>query len=139
MKVGTATTLPAPPGRLLARFATVSDCHIGERWVGPLRRFHDPRPRPPGLAPYPARCARAAIAEAEAWGAELLVAKGDMTQEGEAAEIYEVVELLRVRLGASGGDPRQPRRERVPSMPWRPWRRAGFRSAASPGPGTCPG
>jgi predicted phosphodiesterase len=95
MKVGTATTMPAPPGRLLARFATVSDCHIGERWVGPLRRFHDPRPRPPGLAAYPTRCARAAIAEAEAWGAELLVAKGDMTQEGEAAEIYEVVELLR--------------------------------------------
>jgi 3',5'-cyclic-AMP phosphodiesterase len=94
-KVGTVTTLPAPPGRLLARFATISDCHIGERWVAPLRRLHDPRPRPPGLAAYPVRCALAAIAEAEAWGAELLVAKGDLTQEGEPAEIYGAVDMLR--------------------------------------------
>ena len=94
-RVGTVTTLPAPPGRLLGRFATISDCHIGERWLALLRRLHDPRPRPPGLAPYPVRCAVAAIAEAEAWGAELLVAKGDLTQEGEAAEIYQAVEVLR--------------------------------------------
>jgi 3',5'-cyclic AMP phosphodiesterase CpdA len=93
--VATATTLPPPPGRLLARFATISDCHIGEQWVGPLHRFHDPRPRPPGLAAYPVRCARAAIAEAEAWGMELLVAKGDLTQFGVAAEIYEAVDVLR--------------------------------------------
>jgi predicted phosphodiesterase len=95
VKVATATTLPSPPGRLLARFATISDCHIGESWVGPLHRFHDPRPRPPGLAAYPVRCARAAMAEAEAWGTELLVAKGDLTQSGEATEIYQAVDLLR--------------------------------------------
>jgi hypothetical protein len=94
-KVGTATTLPPPPGRLLARFATISDCHIGEQWVGPLRRFHDPQPRPPGLVAYPVRCARAAIVEAEAWGTELLVAKGDLTGIGEATEIYQAVDLLR--------------------------------------------
>jgi 3',5'-cyclic-AMP phosphodiesterase len=93
-KVATATTLPPPPGRLLARFATISDCHIGEQSVGPLGRFHDPRPRPPGLAPYPVRCARAAIAEAEAWGADLLIAKGDLTREGEADEIYQAVDVL---------------------------------------------
>jgi predicted phosphodiesterase len=95
VKVGTATTLAPPPGRLLARFATISDCHIGQRSVGPLRRFHDPRPRPPGLAAYPVRCGRAAIAEAEAWGAELLVAKGDLTESGEATEIYQAVDVLR--------------------------------------------
>ncbi len=95
LRVATATTLPPPPGRLLARFATISDCHIGERWTGPLRRFRDPRPRPPGLAAYPVRCARAAIAEAEAWGMELLVAKGDLTQFGEASEIYQAVDLLK--------------------------------------------
>ncbi len=95
IRVATATTLPPPPGRLLARFATISDCHIGEQWVGPLHRFHDPRPRPPGLAAYPVRCARAAIAEAETWGMELLVAKGDLTQFGEATEIYQAVDLLR--------------------------------------------
>lgn len=95
VKVATATTLPPPPGRLLARFATISDCHIGERWVAPLHRFHDPRPRPAGLAPYTVRCARAAIAEADAWGMELLVAKGDLTQSGQPMEIYQAVDLLR--------------------------------------------
>ncbi len=94
-KVGTATTLAPPPGRLLARFATISDCHIGQQSVGPLRRLHDPRPRPPGLAAYPVRCVRAAIAEAEAWGMELLVAKGDLTERGEATEIYQAVDVLR--------------------------------------------
>ena len=93
-KVATATTLPPPPGRLLVRFATISDCHIGERSVGPLGRFHDPRPRPAGLVAYPDRCARAAIAEAEAWGAALLIAKGDLTREGEADEIYQAVDVL---------------------------------------------
>ena len=76
-RVATFTTLGPPPGRLLSRFATIGDCHIGE----PIRRRPPavPRPRTPGhldLAPYAVRCARAAIAEAEAWGAELLVAKG---------------------------------------------------------------
>jgi Icc protein len=93
-KVASVTTLPPPPGRLLTRFATVSDCHIGERSVGPLKRLHDPRPRPVGLIPYPERCARAAIAEAERWGAELLVAKGDLTCEGEADEIYRAADVL---------------------------------------------
>jgi Icc protein len=95
VKVATATTLPPPPGRLLFRFATISDCHIGQQWVGPLGRLHDPRPRPPGLAAYPVRCARAAIAEAETWGTDLLVVKGDLTEGGEPAEIYQAVDLLR--------------------------------------------
>jgi Icc protein len=93
--MGTATTLPPPPGRLLYRFATISDCHIGQRWVGPLRRLRDPRPRPPGLAAYPVRCARAGLAEAEDWGTDLLVVKGDLTEEGEPAELYQAVDLLR--------------------------------------------
>jgi 3',5'-cyclic AMP phosphodiesterase CpdA len=92
--------MDGPPGPLLCRFATISDCHIGERSVGPLKRLHDPRPRPPGLVPYPARCARAAIAEAEDWGAELIIAKGDLTREGEAEEIYQAVDVL-----ASGSVP----------------------------------
>ncbi len=94
-QVATARTRPAPPGRLLARFATISDCHVGERWVGPLRRFHDPRPRPGGLAPYTVRCVEAALAEAESWGAGLLVAKGDLTAKGDPEELYRVADLLR--------------------------------------------
>jgi len=93
-KVATAKTLPPPPGRLLARFATISDCHIGERSLGPLKRLHDPCPRPRDLVPYPTRCARAAISEAERWGAGLLVAKGDLTQKGTADELYDAVDIL---------------------------------------------
>jgi 3',5'-cyclic AMP phosphodiesterase CpdA len=94
-RVARVSTLPPPPGRLLSRFATISDCHIGERAVGPLGLFRDPHPRPPGLAPYAVRCARAAIAEAEDWGAALLIAKGDLTYGGEIDEVEDAADLLR--------------------------------------------
>jgi hypothetical protein len=93
-KAATVRTLPPPPGRLLSQFATISDCHIGELSVGPMKRLHDPRPRPTGLVPYPSRCAQSAIVAAEAWGAQLLVVKGDLTCEGEPHEIYTAVDLL---------------------------------------------
>jgi predicted phosphodiesterase len=92
--VATARTLPRPAGRLLSRFATVGDCHIGERRLGFLRQITDPRPRPAGLLPYPVRSARAAIAEAEAWGAGLIVAKGDLTREAEPEEAEGAAEVL---------------------------------------------
>jgi len=92
--VARARTTDAPVGRLLSRFATISDCHFGERTFSPLHLFHDPRPRPEGLEPYTVRCAQAAISEAEAWGSELLVAKGDLTQDGKPAEISTAVEVL---------------------------------------------
>jgi 3',5'-cyclic AMP phosphodiesterase CpdA len=91
---GTVTTLAPPPGRLLCRFATVSDCHIGERRLGLFHRIRDPRPLPEGLDPYPVRSARAAIAEAEAWGAEVIVAKGDLTREAEEEEAERVAGVL---------------------------------------------
>jgi predicted phosphodiesterase len=93
--VASVRTLPPPPGRLLYRFATVSDCHLGERRLGFLKRLHDPRPRPFDLVPYPLRCAEAAIRSAAAWGAELLVVKGDLTNKGAPAEIFEAIDLLR--------------------------------------------
>jgi predicted phosphodiesterase len=93
-RVAQAVTLPAPPGRLLARFATISDLHIGERHVGLLRLLHDPQPRPDGLLPYPVRSALAAISEAEEWGAELIVAKGDLTREAEEPEARGVAKVL---------------------------------------------
>jgi predicted phosphodiesterase len=36
----------------------------------------------------------AAISEAESWGAELLVAKGDLTHKGSASELYEMIDIL---------------------------------------------
>ena len=92
--VARARTMDPPAGRLLSRFATISDCHFGERTFSPLRLFHDPRPRPEGLEPYTVRCAEAAISEAEVWGAEMLVAKGDLTQDGKPAEISTAVRVL---------------------------------------------
>ena len=90
----TAQTMPSPPGQVLARFATISDCHIGDYWVGPLRRLHDPHPRPPGLEPYAVRCAEAAIAEVEQWDAELLVVKGDVTAESQPWEADQAAAVL---------------------------------------------
>ena len=92
--VATANTLRPPPGRLLSRFATISDCHFGETKLGPLRRLHDPVPRPDGMEPYTVRCTTAAINEAEKWGAQTLVAKGDLTQDGEEAEFRTALDVL---------------------------------------------
>lgn len=93
-RVAVGTTSDAPPGRLLSRFATISDCHFGERTLGALKRLHDPRPRPESLEPYAVRCAVAAIHEAETWGAQLIAAKGDLTQDGEESEFRAATEVL---------------------------------------------
>jgi Icc protein len=93
-RIGKVRTMEAPPGRLLSRFATISDCHFGERSFAPLKLLHDPRPRPAGLLPYTVRCALAAISEAERWGAETIVAKGDLTQNARRTEIATAAEVL---------------------------------------------
>ena len=92
------TTLPGvdgaldpPPGRLLSRFATISDLHIGERGFGLLHTMHE---KPEPAEGYPLRCARAAIREALAWGAEALVVKGDLTWSGRRVQWELVAELL---------------------------------------------
>jgi predicted phosphodiesterase len=90
----TARTLPAFGGRLLYKFATVSDSHIGERHVGFFHMLHDPRPPPVGLDPYPVRTLAAALAEAESWGAQLIVAKGDLTYHSEPDEAVDAARLL---------------------------------------------
>ncbi len=88
-------TSPTPQlGEALFRFATISDMHVGERHLGPARRLRDPRPRPDQLDPYPVRCAAAAIAEAQEWGAELLVVKGDLTYAARPTEASSVADAL---------------------------------------------
>ncbi len=72
-----ATTLVPPPGELLARFATISDLHLGSRTWGAMRTMTDDSGHP---VPHPYRCAAAAVREAEAWGAELLIIKGDAVE-----------------------------------------------------------
>lgn len=67
-------TLTPPPGELLFRFATLNDVHIGARRWGASKLMVDRSGLPD---PHPIRCARAAINEATAWGAELIAIKGD--------------------------------------------------------------
>ena len=93
-RVARVTTLASPPGALTARFATVNDLHLGERAFGALATITDAVPLPPGLAPYPERAARAAIAEAVSWGAGRLVVKGDLTRDSEPVEFREVGRML---------------------------------------------
>jgi len=88
------TTLPAPPGAALLRLATLNDLHIGEGVFGMLGTMEDPSPLPAHREPFAMGAARAAIAEAVAWGAEALVVKGDMTRRSEDAEFHAVGRLL---------------------------------------------
>ena len=146
------TTLPPPPGRLLGRFATISDCHVGERCVGPLGRFHDPDPRPAGSSPCtPMRCARAAIAEAEAGAPSCSSPRATHLRTATAEEFDEAAEVLVRRLRAGRGHPGQSRRPRSgrrrgspgrlrsaprprPAGPGPPRRPAGARSQSGPRP-----
>ena len=72
-------TLVAPPGQLLCRVATVNDLHVGAVDFGLLRSMVDRSGHP---EPTAQRCARRALRDATAWGAELLVVKGDVTNQG---------------------------------------------------------
>jgi len=93
-------TLRAPEGRLLTCFATVSDVHIGDRQFGVMGRIQDPSRVPGGDGraetgrTFGERALAAAIAEAAAWGAQLLVVKGDLTRMTVPAEVREFARLL---------------------------------------------
>jgi len=87
---GRVTTLEALPGPERCRMATISDCHIGEPGFGYLFAMTEPA----DVEAYPVRCLRAATAAAVAWGAQLLVVKGDLTQLGKVSELDTAMELL---------------------------------------------
>ena len=79
--IARARTLTRPPGRELCRVATVSDLHIGERRFGRWPRIRPDSSWKDAPDPYPVTCAKAALREAIAWGAQLVVVKGDLTDE----------------------------------------------------------
>jgi hypothetical protein len=76
-------TLELPPGPELFRFATVSDLHLGEDSFG---FFNGIVERHGPTDAYPVRAARAAVDELTAWGAQMLVVKGDVTEHGLVSE-----------------------------------------------------
>jgi 3',5'-cyclic-AMP phosphodiesterase len=83
-------TLAPPPGNELCRIATISDLHIGSTGFGAL-----PVIRETGAdEPHALRCARAAIREALAWGAQLLVVKGDLADQSYRTNWDAIGELL---------------------------------------------
>ncbi|MEZ5232218.1 MAG: metallophosphoesterase [Acidimicrobiales bacterium] len=112
-----ARTLPAPPGAELVRVATVSDLHVGSTTHGLADTMFD---RSPYREPAPVRCARGALREATAWGAALLVGKGDLTQHGWAEEwqalgdVFEQAAPHLPRLGVPGNHDRPAVRDIAP-------------------------
>lgn len=82
---------PSPAGGVLSRVATVSDMHVGEPGFGMRHRIAEPRGTSPS---YTVRALRAALAEAVAWGAELIVVKGDMTWSARAWQWEAVADAL---------------------------------------------
>lgn len=85
-------TLASPPGDVLCRFATVNDLHLGEGRFGLMRTMRY-RSEASGDG-YPTVCARAAVEEALAWGAEALLVKGDLTYKGRQGQWDEAGKLL---------------------------------------------
>lgn len=77
-------TLERPGGELLSRVATVNDLHFGERGAGHIEGLPvgPVLSSGPGEDPYPETMNRAAAAEIEAAGPDLVVAKGDLTDAG---------------------------------------------------------
>ena len=84
-------TLPAPPGDELFRFATVNDLHLGRGEHG--LRGHLPH-GDREAANHPFTAAVDAIAEALDWGAQLLVAKGDICDESHDWTWEQAAKLL---------------------------------------------
>lgn len=74
-------TLAPPPGPELFRLATMSDLHIGIDHFDLRHRMLEVVP--PGADPHPVRCARAALRESLAWGAQRIVLKGDLTEQAQ--------------------------------------------------------
>jgi 3',5'-cyclic AMP phosphodiesterase CpdA len=82
------TTLAPPPGARLSRVATLSDLHLG------VTHHFGIREDDAALTPFALRCARAAVAEALAWGADAIVFKGDLTQHARRDEWEQLGALL---------------------------------------------
>lgn len=82
------TTLPRPPGALLARIATVNDVHFGETEagriddhpIGPIQRVA------PGEPPYPETMNHGAVREIRALEPDAVIVKGDLSQDGQPDE-----------------------------------------------------
>ena len=84
-------TLESPPGAELFRFATVNDLHLGDDKFGVLGTIREREVQREAPAD---RCARAALDEALAWGAQTIIVKGDLVAKGEPEQWEAAGRLL---------------------------------------------
>jgi predicted phosphodiesterase len=89
--VARATTLQPPAGPVLARIATLNDLHIGETAIGRLPRC---RSHEELALSHPVICVRAALEEIRAWRPDLLVLKGDLSDNDDPAEYAFLARML---------------------------------------------
>jgi len=89
--VATVRTLAPPPGAELFRLATVNDIHLGDPHFGRFPKVAHPLD---GDAPPPERCLAAAVSELTEWRAQLILAKGDITDHGSTDEWKTAAALL---------------------------------------------
>ena len=95
-------TLPRPSGKLLSRIATVNDVHYGETECGRIDDLTDgPIQRSaPGEEPHPVVMNAGAIREMRALNPDVVIVKGDLTQDGTEEEFA----AFREHYGAAFGD-----------------------------------
>jgi predicted phosphodiesterase len=79
------------PGEELSRVATIGDLHLGARAFG---HRHTIVEHPTPEVPHPRRCTDAAIGRAAAWGAGVVVAKGDLTNNGQVEQWRSYADLV---------------------------------------------
>jgi 3',5'-cyclic AMP phosphodiesterase CpdA len=97
----TFRTLPRPTGERLATVVTVSDLHLGETECGRYEGVNlgPPLRSEPDEPPYPETMARAAAAEIAAARSDVVVAKGDLTGRGAAAELAAFLDIFGTAFG----------------------------------------
>ncbi|MCB0986449.1 MAG: metallophosphoesterase family protein [Acidimicrobiales bacterium] len=84
-------TMPPLPGEELARIGTISDLHLGAVNFGHRGTL---REHPTPDTAHPRRCTDAALRATTRWGAEVVVAKGDLTNRGQIHEWREYADLV---------------------------------------------
>ena len=91
VEVASATTLTPPSGPVLVRIATLNDLHIGESAIGRLPRCRSPHEL---SRCHSVLCVGAALEEIRAWAPDLLVLKGDLSDNDEPAEYAYLARML---------------------------------------------
>lgn len=96
---GRLTTLPRLEGKRLARIAVLNDLHVGESCSGTITDVGGASIPPcfsaDDFPDYAHRMCKAALREIKAFGPDLLIANGDLTDRGRPTEVDRSLELLR--------------------------------------------